>query len=346
MDEAGNTGENLLDADQPVYSLVAVDIDRESAESATSAALGRTQMSELKFAQLRRSGGGRRNIVQLLDDLGLREDQAAAFVADKAWMLAAKLVDELIEARMLAAGKQMEWYLAGEARDMAETLYERGKRALGDIYEEMAAVFVPMVRDFEPARGEAFLAALRRARLAARDEGVHSVLMAMMDTEEELASEFASRIDALDPHLPALWWHAGHWSQLFEEFEVVHDESTAASRWAGQLALAAGALGHETELAEAGEAAEQPRSMLIGRVRINLPVGMRDITFARSHDDPRIQVADILAGSTAHVYAAVTRIIAEDGFSRELERRGVGQFVREAVGRPVSDLRRRRLGLP
>jgi hypothetical protein len=52
--------------------------------------------------------------------------------------------------------------------------------------------------------------------------------MAMMDTEEELASEFASRIDALDPHLPALWWHAGHWSQLFEEFEVVHDESSHA----------------------------------------------------------------------------------------------------------------------
>jgi hypothetical protein len=345
MDEAGNTGENLLDADQPVYALVAVDLDLEAAESATTAALGRTQMQELKFARLRQSGGGRRNILQLLDDLALAEEQAAAWVADKAWMLVAKLVDELVEARMLAAGRAMDWYQSGEARAMAETLYERGRLALGSTYDELADAFLPMVRDFEPARARTFISALQRARLVARDQGVHDVLTAMMDTEQELTDEFQARVDALDPHLPALWWHAGYWSQIFDNFGILHDESNAASRFASELAAAADARGRAAELTAGSEHVDSARSVFIGRVRIDLPVGMRDITFAHSHDDPRIQVADVVSGSVAHVYAAVTQIRPEDGFSRKLERRGIGKFIREAVGRAVPDLRRRRLGL-
>ena len=346
MDEAGNTGENLLDSDQPVYALVAVEVERALAEQAVTAALSRTQMSELKFAVLRRSGGGRRNLLQLLDDLAIEQDQAAVFVADKAWMLAAKLVDELVEARMLAAGRQMEWYMSGEALSMAETLYRDGPRALGTQYADLAAAFVPMVRDYDPARAAAFIKALQRARLVVRDDSVHAVLDTMMDTEDELAAEFTTRADALDPHLAALWWQAGHWSQRFERFEIVHDESNTASRWAAELVRAAEFRGRPADLADADRPAEQAaRSIMVGHVQLNLPVGMRGISFVRSDDDARVQVADVIAGSAAHVYAAIAGIRPEDGFSRDLERRGMGRFIREAVGRDVAPLRRRRLGL-
>jgi hypothetical protein len=72
MDEAGNTGENLLDALQPVYALSAVQIDEDSASRAVAAALSRTQMPELKFNKLQGSGSGRRNILTMLGDLDLK----------------------------------------------------------------------------------------------------------------------------------------------------------------------------------------------------------------------------------------------------------------------------------
>jgi hypothetical protein len=334
MDEAGNSGENLLDRSQPVHALVGVNVDLATAEPAISAALNRTQMGELKFAQLRRSGRGRRNILALLDHLKLVENQAAAYVTDKEWMLAAKLVDELVEPRMLAAGTQMDWYLSGNARAMAEVLYERGRPVLRGVYDDLAAAFVPMVRDYDRERGQAFLTALRRARLAAHATDVHAVLAAMIDTESELAAEFETRSDALDPHLPALWWQAGHWSQRFDQFEILHDESNTAAGWTDALAMAA----------RHSSAREASRTVAFGHLRIDLPAGVRDIRFRRSDADARIQVADILAGATAHVFGAVAQIHPEDRFCRELEQRGIGRIVRETIGRSLPTVRARRLG--
>lgn len=102
MDEAGHTGENLLDLDQPVYALAAVRVDVAAAEAAVAAALGRSQKgtTELKFSTLRRSNVGRRNVLALLDDVQLTADDAAIVVVHKPWMVAAKLIDDLIEPRM------------------------------------------------------------------------------------------------------------------------------------------------------------------------------------------------------------------------------------------------------
>jgi hypothetical protein len=122
MDEAGNTGENLLDRNQPVYALSAVRLEAEPAARAVTAALGRTQMTELKFAKLQRSGAGRRNILTLLGDLDLRPGTAVVAVAHKPWMVAAKLVDELVEARILSRGEQMAWYASGDAQTKADLL--------------------------------------------------------------------------------------------------------------------------------------------------------------------------------------------------------------------------------
>jgi hypothetical protein len=125
MDESGNTGENLLDSVQPVFALAGVSLEEDAAEHVIRAALNHTQMTELKFAALRRSAPGRRNILSVIDDVALTVENVAVAVAHKPWMLAAKLVDELVEPRMLAAGRQIEWYASSEHVRMADRLYAR-----------------------------------------------------------------------------------------------------------------------------------------------------------------------------------------------------------------------------
>lgn len=333
MDEAGNTGENLLDEAQPVYALAAVKVSAADADRLVLAALARTQMSELKFGRLQRSGGGRRTILALLDAAGFAVDTVIAVPADKAWMAASKLVDELVEPRMLQLGVQMDWYTSGEALRMARILYDRGRPHLGAGYSDLVRAFVPLVRDYTDSGARTFLTALRRARLAARDAEVSAVLKYMIDTEEELRAEFSTRLDALDPALACLYQQLGLWSERLGEFEVVHDDAVVVARWAEYLTM-------PRHLRSAGG----PRVIEAGAIRIVLPFGLERITLTQSHRDPRLQIADILAGTCAYVYSRVLGLEPEDAFSRALERRGIGKLILRDIGPTLPPLRAARLG--
>jgi Protein of unknown function (DUF3800) len=339
MDEAGNTGENLLDRQQPVYTLAALRISQEAADNAVGAALSRTQMSELKFAKLRNSAPGRRNLLALLDDLKLTPENASLAAAHKAWMLSAKLVDELVEPRMLRAGVQPQWYASGDAKRMATALYEDGRRTLRDVYDDLASSFVPLVRDYDDDKANDFLSALRRARIACRDEQLLFILEGMIDTPEDLAAEFDGRDDALDPAMPSLGALGGYWSrQIDEPFNVLHDDSNTVKRWAHLLEIAR----HRAERIAAGEDVA-PASFTLGEITVDLPVGIQKITFAQSHGDSRLQVADVLAGAGAHLCEVLSGSRAVDGFARELHRRRIGSLIQNWVGPDFDEAQVRQL---
>lgn len=328
MDEAGNTGENLLDRTQPVYALAGLNIGQEDAQTAVDSALARTQMPELKFSRLRSSGRGRSNVLALLDALALDPSRASLAAANKTWMLSAKLVDELIEPRMLRIGVQPQWYASGDAKRMASMLHERGRRALGTLYDDLAAAFVPLVRDYDAFKSAKFLTALRRARIACRDEELMFVLECMLDTEEALDSEFRDRTDALDPAMPSLFVLGGYWSrQLTAPFDVLHDDSNTVRRWAHLLELARS----RADRLAAGEEVSAA-SFAYGEIQIDLPVGVQQITFAQSHRDARLQAADIVAGAAAHYCEVLSGFRPVDGFARELHRRALGSLLQNWVG--------------
>jgi hypothetical protein len=329
IDEAGNTGENLLDAAQPIYALAAVRVN-DDARRAIATALARTQMTELKFQRLRTSSAGRHNILKLLDEVELRPGTAAMMVAHKPWMLAAKLVDELIEPRMLAKGIQMAWYASGAAKRMAHALFALAPGALGDLYPELQAAFVVLLRDYSEENAAAFLAALRRARIVCANEQIHELLSVMIDTPAEIRDEFATRQDALDPGLTSLHCQAGHWSSLLAEpFEVVHDDSNTVRRWAKELE------GIAVARERTGEP-PRPQTLVVGEIEMPLPTMLQSISFVTSEHDERVQLADVLAGAAAHVFGVQTGAKAPDRFARELEDAGVADLVFNAVG-PESD---------
>ena len=71
------------------------------------------------------------------------------------FMAAAKLVDELIEPRMLARGEQMNWYVSGQAAAMADVVFGRGPR-LGTVYSELLSAFVAMLRRYRSVTRDAY----------------------------------------------------------------------------------------------------------------------------------------------------------------------------------------------
>lgn len=329
MDEAGNTGENLLDRQQPVYALAAVRVPQEDAAQTVAAALSRTQMSELKFSRLARSGPGRRNLLQLIAELNLTPNTAAVAVVHKPSMVAFKLVDELVEPRMLQQGQQMEWYSSGDARDMAYAFADRAPRALGELYDELAAAFIAVVRDYTEEAAEALQRALQRARIVSRDEVVSAVLALMIDSDEELREEFESRDDALDPAVPSLFWQSGHWShRLGADFDVLHDDSNTIARWAAVFEVNR----RRVEAERQSGASPAPRSVALGEITIDFPDAMASITFGQSERDELLQVADVLAGAAAYLYSVGVGLRPPDTFARELHRARVDALIQHEVG--------------
>lgn len=332
MDEAGNTGENLLDVDQPVYALAAIRLDEADVELAMAAALARTQMPELRFKKLRTSNPGRRNILTLLRDIKLTPDRAVVAVTHKPWMLAAKLIDELVEPRMLARGVQMAWYAGGAASNMAHALHALAPRALGELYRDLAKAFQSVVRNYSPEAADELLRTLRRCRIACRDHETAELLSVMIDSPHELRAEFESRHDALDPAVPSLFWQGGHWSAKFQRpFEVLHDDSNTVRRWAEYLEL----IGRNLKEAEQRGEPGPPHSMTVGDITLDFPTRLDAITFGHSDRDSRLQVADIVAGSAAHIYAVATGARPMDAFARDLSRAGVGDLIHHELGPPV-----------
>jgi hypothetical protein len=325
MDEAGNTGENLLDPDQPIFALAAVHVSKDRAQAVVDAGLGRTQLAELKFAALRRSSRGRRNVVALLEEAALMPEIASTGAAHKPWMLAGKLIDELVEPTMLARGVQLAWYGSGAALGMVQVLYSRGFAALGEQYDEMARAFVPLVRDYTPEAAQEFLTALGRSRIVCRDPMVSEILDLMVDTEAGLVEEFAGREDALDPSIPLLFDQGCHWSErLGTPFEFIHDDSNTIERWKDRFVMA--------ERAADPTAPLQPVRRDFGGIEVMLPTGLQRVTFEQSDRDARLQLADVLAGATAHLVGALSGARRPDQFARDLYRLGLTNLLVRWIG--------------
>jgi hypothetical protein len=76
----------------------------------------------------------------------------------------------------------------------------------------------------------------------------------------------------------------------------------------------------------------RPQSLIAGEIEIELPTMLQNISFVTSEHDERVQLADLLAGSAAHVYAVATGAKRPDRLARDLERAGVGDLIFNAVG--------------
>ncbi len=317
MDESGFTGDNLLDVVQPVYALAGVQLDLAAADVAVAEAKARCNREELKFAELRYEPADREVMFQLFEAVDLGPQNARVCVAHKPWMVAAKMVDLLIEPRRLAQGTQVSWYASGMHVDTSFFLYGRGPDYLGEHWPLLQETFVTMVRRFRRDTATAYLSALSAARNACDNVVMGLVLAEMIDSWEELAENIPGVPDPLDPTPSCLFWQAGIWSDVSSDFAVIHDDSQVAARWAPQLAR------FETS---------PGRSMRVGDIVIKFPHGVRSISFVRSHDDSRVQVADLVAGASAWFYSAVAGLRPRDVFADELEAVGIGSLVQLFVG--------------
>ena len=289
-DESGFSGTNLLDAATPVITHASVDLSvAEAVELIAELRSGfRFSLSEFKSGQFLRGRSAAESLEWFLASLSGR---AHVQLVDKEYFLVTRIVDLFLADPSYAAGTR----LTQEQRQAALTLY-RARPAGGADWRVFLAAFVELVRTKRrprPDRGlvERFFEA--RDALAGGELGTPAleVLDRLSRTRvravlSRLAHDDRSIPPPLEPMLPALAETVLFWSGGQRQVLVVHDEQSALT--AGRLRRLQQVLAEGAGLSAAGavEAVTPPvgLSPLAGLVTVD------------SRDDPRVQVADLLAG--------------------------------------------------
>jgi len=288
-DESGFSGSNLLDAATPVFTHASVDLCVEEAvELIQTLRSGfRRSLSEFKSGQFLRGPQAGQALEGLLAALNGR---AHVYLVDKEYFLVTRIVDLFLVEPSYAAGTR----LTEVNRAAALTLYRAG-RAYGRGWSVFLATFIELVRTkrHQPDRNvvERFFQArdaLAAAGLGAQAEGVLDRLSRtrVRAVLTRLVHDDRSIPPPLEPMLPALAETILFWSGGQRQVLVIHDEQSALT--ADRLRRLQHVLtdGASSSAAGAHEAGTSPArvSPLAGLVTVD------------SRDDPRIQVADLLAG--------------------------------------------------
>ena len=264
-DESGFSGTNLLDPVTPVITHASVDLGVGAAAALIAALRARFRYApeELKSGRFLRSPQASTALEWFLAGL---TGQAHVHLVDKEYFLVTRIVDLFLAEPSYAAGTR----LTQDQRPAALGLY-RSRRSAGGDWARFLAAFVDLVRNKRQQRPdrravEQFFAARDALSRAGPADGVldglspgtvWAILTRLFDDDRSIPPP-------LEPLLPALAETVLFWSGGKRQVLVVHDE---------QSALTADRLRRLQQLFP-----------LAGLVTVD------------SRDDPRVQVADLLAG--------------------------------------------------
>lgn len=293
-DESGFSGSNLLDTATPMITHASVDLSVDEAVALVAALRSgfRFSLSEFKSGQLLRGPQAGELLEWFLAALSGR---AHVFVVDKEFFLVTRLVDLFLTEPSYAAGTR----LSGDLRPVALDLYRARSRG-GRHWDPFLAAFVELVRTKRRRRPvHDVVDRFFRARDAlvgagvgtaaddvlyglARDR-VLAVLTRLIDDDRSIPPP-------LEPMLPALAETVLFWSGGRRQVLVIHDE---------QSALTAGRLRRLQQVLAEGAGSSVPAANGATSTAVAAPAAvspLAGVVSVDSREDPRVQVADLLAG--------------------------------------------------
>lgn len=288
-DEAGNTGANLLDPEQPMFILSSNDFSVEEANDLLEHVRG-FQGGEPKFSSLRRRPEGIARIIRLLSDPRLNENRVRASVFHKRYMVVTKVVDLIMESVQHEMGHDL--YRKGENIATANMLFFCMPAFCGEeVTSRFLQAFVNLIRQGPELHKDSYFAAARELVDASSSPQFKTHLA--MFAAEELFPIWSEDLDwsSLDPAIPALFHQIAVWGvRKQERFHVLHDQSKPI--------LATQAM-FESMLAIPGES-----SHAIGpdRRKIMFPLRATSLSQGDSTQHLQLQIADLCAGALNHFY--------------------------------------------
>ncbi|WP_335989768.1 DUF3800 domain-containing protein [Acinetobacter bereziniae] len=318
LDEAGNTGHDLLNIDQPVFVLAANIFNDDEALELLK--ILDSKGVEAKFSNLKKTKKGRNKIKKFMEQVVIQKEKVKTVIVHKKYMGLGKIFDILVEPIYFRMGVNfnenmrnvctvnMHWYLI-------TTFY--GEENLN----ELISKFLVLIRSKSDSSINEFY---RTVEFIKKNPiNINNVL----DFNEIIASqkfvkESIEIVDKthIDPVQTGLFTQATLWGKdLSENFTFIHDESNTL----------------ESSLENFNKYTDSksiPTVIGTGERAYELPLKVETVSLEKSHLFPQIQVSDIIAGALAHI--ANCRAFTEnkdDQLSIDLISIGIEQLMTHSV---------------
>lgn len=314
LDESGYTGDDLLNADQPVFVLASTILSDEEAATLLAEHFPQSTGHELKHSSIGSRPRGQRRMaefIRLLSERGV----CATEVWHKEFTLVTTMVDCWVEESTRLHG--IDLYDRGGNIGLANLLYMTFVNLLPrHLFRAHLARYQQMMRERTPAAYQRFWGELRRLFDIA-DTVLRDALIYLLGSERDLGFAHIELwpgrpLNVLPSSLLTL---AKHWREhaAGREMLFVHDESRdlARDKWMWDLLLS-------PTVPEA--------TVGYDRRQISFPLGVSAVRFERSDDHPALQVADLVAGAMAVVARNGIDGTYRPGYADSLRRAGVEEF--------------------
>jgi hypothetical protein len=317
LDEAGYTGPDLINREQPVFTLASSAFSSREARLLLDSCFGKRQ-GEVKYSRIVKSARGRSQMVDFVRALPLSGLKCAFYSYHKQFVLHAYLIDFWLEPMMHEDGVNL--YEHGGNIALNNVSYLTLGTCLGrDGRGELLRRFQVMTRDRTRFAFDSFWDYLEKA--IREHDLIGQALGALPVARHRLGYEHLVRLPAelLDLGDYGLLETVQYWREKLPGFDFVlfHDESKVLEQ---QLKFWEAVLHPGNPAAVVGQ----------DRRTITFPLPVRGLHLVDSKQFPQLQVADLLAGAARSVMGGR---VAEstDAFFDELREAGLLNFMAGGV---------------
>lgn len=284
FDESGFTGYNLLDPQQPVFSIASADISEDRAEEILRASFPRYQGAEFHFTNIWRSGH-KQGLKQFCNHLHEVADRSFCYATNKKFAVLAKIMEFLVEPAVTDAG--FDFYDDGFCWKYTNFAYY-GLTQFGP--PELLDRLLNFYQEFSREPNQASLELLQfRLRMMAEstDDPIQMFLDQMATGAEifERYSDLSTFKSSNSLQTSTMIAVIGHWRQRYQDdFAVIHDASSSFLR-DRQTWEAVTGVGGDGRALKAGDGSF-----------VDFPIRVVSTEAKDSRESRSIQFCDILAG--------------------------------------------------
>lgn len=291
FDEAGNSGENLLDFDQPSYLLLSHNYSEAEAKDILAPLLKISNAGELHFKSIRKYPSKHPALYECLNHPLIQETRAYFYVAHKPFMVAIQLVDKLIEPVLYDLG--IDIYKLGRNIAAANYIYFSSLHHWDKIlYKQATELFLKWNKTANTNDGKSFYNVLKSlgTKLGRSDEFLE-LLLASENQMESIADSFEKY--GIDATLSCFIDHCHHWSKtLTGDFDIIFDHSKQITHWESMINYL-----NSMPSIEVG----------FGSRKHRYPLKIKSLNQVDSKTNLQLQLSDILASSLNYYFTSLIK---------------------------------------
>ncbi|MFB2897175.1 DUF3800 domain-containing protein [Aerosakkonemataceae cyanobacterium BLCC-F50] len=227
LDECGYTGEDLLNPEQPIFTLASLNLPESDCQELKRTFFSNVQSTELKYSSLSRRPRQQQMILEFLKELSKKPEIVKFLYAHKQFVLVIKMVEILVEPVFYEGG--IDFYDKGANIGLANLLFYSLPVVGGiEFFKNLLINFQEMMRSRTEKAYQAFFDSILTNNSS---EDINELLNCFRESHSLFGYELLNTSQHLDIAVTCTFTLMSLWRQdLNDDILLIHDNSSAMAK--------------------------------------------------------------------------------------------------------------------